>query len=716
MGPEYATNTWKLLQNAILEIYNKNASGLSFEELYRNSYNMVLHKHGDKLYDGLKQTVHDRLVEVCNKVLSVSDENLLQALNEQWEDHTQSMLMIRDILMYMDRVYVVHNNLSPVYDVGLQKFRENITRHVNIKDRLLDSLLGNIEKERRAEAIPRGLMKNITQMLVDLGIGSKSVYEDDFEKHFLAESEKFYRIEAQEFISTNSAPEYMKKVENRINEEVDRVNLYLDKTTERKILDKIHSVLITEHMQTLVNMPESGLIFMLHADKLSDLKRMYQLLNRVETGHELMKTMISELVKGTGKTIVEHPENEKKPSVFVQSLIELKDKYDKILSQAFDNDKHFILTVNQAFESFINAHPRSPEFLSLFIDEKLRKGLKGANEDEVEDTLKKVMVLFRFIQEKDVFEKYYKQHLAKRLLLGSSVSDDAEKGMISKLKTECGYQFTAKLEGMFTDMRTSATTMENFKTYISNLDKNTLKGIDINVHVLTTGFWPTQNTATCTLSSEIQQCCQLFEKFYLNNHSGRRLTWQTNMGTGELRSHFGTKKHELNVSTFQMCILLLFNKYDTISFKEIQEATNIPIQDLKRNLYTLSCAKYKILHKDPATAKFGPTDKYTFNNDFKSKLFRVKVNPMPMQNEKEREQINEKINEDRKHLIEAAIVRVMKARNKLQHNNLVSEVIKQLSSRFNPPVNVIKKRVESLIEREYIERDKTDRRIYVYLA
>jgi len=246
--------------------------------------------------------------------------------------------------------------------------------------------------------------------------------------------------------------------------------------------------------------------------------------------------------------------------------------------------------------------------------------------------------------------------------------------------------------------------------------KNTLKGIDINVHVLTTGFWPTQNASSCTLPSEIQQCCQLFEKFYLNNHSGRRLTWQTNMGTGELRSHFGTKKHELNVSTFQMCILLLFNKYDTLSFKEIQEATSVPIQDLKRNLYTLSCAKYKILIKDPATAKFGPGDTFTFNSDFKSKLFRVKVNPMPMNNEKERETINEKINEDRKHLIEAAVVRVMKARNKLQHNNLVSEVIKQLSSRFNPPVNVIKKRIESLIEREYIERDKTDRRIYVYLA
>lgn len=57
------------------------------------------------------------------------------------------------------------------------------------------------------------------------------------------------------------------------------------------------------------------------------------------------------------------------------------------------------------------------------------------------------MVLFRYLQEKDVFERYYKQHLAKRLLLNKSLSDDSEKNMISKLKTECGCQFTSKLEG-----------------------------------------------------------------------------------------------------------------------------------------------------------------------------------------------------------------------------------------------------------------------------
>lgn len=57
-------------------------------------------------------------------------------------------------------------------------------------------------------------------------------------------------------------------------------------------------------------------------------------------------------------------------------------------------------------------------------------------EQEIETVLDKTMVLFRFLQEKDVFERYYKQHLAKRLLLNKSVSDDSEKNMISKLKVQ----------------------------------------------------------------------------------------------------------------------------------------------------------------------------------------------------------------------------------------------------------------------------------------
>jgi cullin 3 len=65
---------------------------------------------------------------------------------------------------------------------------------------------------------------------------------------------------------------------------------------------------------------------------------------------------------------------------------------------------------------------RSPEYLSLFIDDKLKKGVKGLTDAEVENVLDKSMILFRFLQEKDSFEEYYKRHLARRLLNQVSMS------------------------------------------------------------------------------------------------------------------------------------------------------------------------------------------------------------------------------------------------------------------------------------------------------
>ena len=67
----------------------------------RNAYNMVLHKHGDILYFGLKEVVNDHLKGVATNVSVAIEENFLPELRKSWNDHKTSMLMIRDILMYM---------------------------------------------------------------------------------------------------------------------------------------------------------------------------------------------------------------------------------------------------------------------------------------------------------------------------------------------------------------------------------------------------------------------------------------------------------------------------------------------------------------------------------------------------------------------------------------------------------------------------------------
>lgn len=66
--------------------------------------------------------------------------------------------------------------------------------------------------------------------------------------------------------------------------------------------------------------------------------------------------------------------------------------------------------------------------------------------------------------------------------------------------------------------------------------------------------------------------------------------------------------------------------------------------------------------------------------------------------------------------VEAAIVRIMKTRKQMPHNQLIAEVTRQMTGRFTPSPQLIKLRIESLIEREYLQRSPADRRVYNYLA
>lgn len=635
-------------------------------------------------------------------------------LNRKWADHNKALQMIRDILMYMDRTFIPSTHKTPVHELGLNLWRDVVIHSSKTQTRLRDTLLELVHMERSGEVINRGLMRNIIKMLMDLG---SSVYQEDFEKHFLDVSADFYRLESQQFIESCDCGDYLKKAERRLNEEIERVSHYLDARSEPKITSVVEKEMIESHMQRLVHMENSGLVNMFVDDKYEDLGRMYNLFRRVPSGLSIVRDVMTSYIRDTGKQLVTDPDRIKDPVDYVQRLLDLKDKYDKVISLAFNNDKTFQNALNSSFEYFINLNARSPEFISLFVDDKLRRGLRGVSEEDIEIVLDKVMMLFRYLQEKDVFEKYYKQHLAKRLLSGKTVSDDAERSLIVKLKTECGYQFTSKLEGMFTDMKTSQDTMQGF---YARFGAELGEGPTLVVQVLTTGSWPTQASTTCNLPPEILGICEKFKSYYLGTHTGRRLSWQTNMGSADLKATFGKgQKHELNVSTYQMCVLMLFNNADRLSYRDIEQATEIPAVDLKRCLQSLACVKGRnVLRKEPMSKDIAEDDAFFFNDKFTSKLYKVKIGTVVAQRESEPEnqETRQRVEEDRKPQIEAAIVRIMKARRVLDHNNIVTEVTKQLQSRFLPNPVVIKKRIESLIEREFLERDKEDRKLYRYLA
>ncbi|KIH50416.1 cullin family protein [Ancylostoma duodenale] len=103
-------------------------------------------------------------------------------------------------------------------------------------------------------------------------------------------------------------------------------------------------------------------------------------------------------------------------------------------------------------------------------------------ESELEDMLTQVMVVFKYIEDKDVFSKFYTKMFSKRLISETSASEEAEVSLINKLKQMCGFEYTNRLSKMINDTQISKDSCAEFRDYLSN--RNVDLGIDFNMLIL----------------------------------------------------------------------------------------------------------------------------------------------------------------------------------------------------------------------------------------
>uniref|UniRef100_A0A0K0DCS7 CULLIN_2 domain-containing protein n=1 Tax=Angiostrongylus cantonensis TaxID=6313 RepID=A0A0K0DCS7_ANGCA len=308
------------------------------------------------------------------------------------------------------------------------------------------------------------------------------------------------------------------------------------------------------------------------------------------------------------------------------------------------------------------------DVFAKYMDARLRSANKEASDEQLDQLMNKVITLFRFIQGKDVFEVFYKKDLAKRLLFGRSASVDAEKIMLSKLRQECGAGFTQKLEGMFRDMELS-------------------KDLEIAFR-------------NVSLPHQLSSCLQLYEKFYDSRHTGRKLQWQPRLGQCVLKANFrkGCYK-ELKVSLFQAIVLLLFNDQTSWTAADIMMATKLDHKELVRTMVSLSCAKVRVLLKSPTNKEIKDDDVFTINTDLKEVRFRIRISEVQMkETEEEYKAVEEEVNQDRQYQIDAAIG------------------IVYINFRFPVRATDLKKRIASLMERDYLRRCDDDPNVYQYVA
>ena len=590
---------------------------------------------------------------------------------------------------------------------------------VSLLDVLKSAVLFMINLERTGHIIDRQLVRRCIYMLEGLyetatEEESAKLYLSVFQPQFIETSREFYRAEGERLLQLADAATFCKSTSSRIAEEVERCRFTLSPLSERKIQSVIDAELIEKRIADVIGLEENGVRHMLDHDRIGDLANVYVLISRIdktkttltlavqrritEKGDEINATAkaFSQSPAPAPKVNESHGLNKKKGDdkdkpmnqqtvaavKWVDDILNLKTKYDNIWKRAFDSDQGMQTSITNSFSEFINSNARSSEYLSLFFDDNLKKGLKGKTDSEVDTLLDNGITLLRYVKDKDLFETYYKKHLSRRLLMKRSVSMDAERQMISKMKMEVGNQFTQRLEAMFKDMAVSDDLSTSYRDYMSQMGDRDPKRVELEISVLTSTMWPMEMMSSrdgtaqlpCLYPREIETVKQSFEKFYLNKHSGRKLSWQSGMGTADIRAVFRRSdgkiaRHELNVSTYAMVILLLFNDIpigESLSFEEIRARTMIPDHDLIRNLQSLAVApKTRVLKKDPTSKDVKPTDRFFYNQDFQSMFTKVRIGVVSsagnkIETQSERKETEKKMNDERGGGIEAAIVRVMK--------------------------------------------------------
>ncbi|KAI5279604.1 Cullin-4A, partial [Ascosphaera aggregata] len=409
-----------------------------------------------------------------------------------------------------------------------------------LKQKALEGTCALIDRDRKEEGIVDGdLLRSSIKMFHRLGI-----YTTDLETTFLEHSNAYFRS----FVHTamTGLKSYVEQVRVLFHRELTRCDLYfIDRSTRQKLSEMMDNILIAEKEDVLLDKEE--IHYLLSSKENGALRTLYELLQHLSIEKQLKAPFVDYMIsKGTRIVF-----DEKHDSEMVTCLLELKREADSIVNEAFDNSQTLRDAVRDAFDNFMNKpiekaailseNTKTGEMIAKYVDHILRGGWKlvasrqgkdasqisvnQSDEDaEINRQLDQVLELFRFVHGKAVFEAFYKNDLARRLLMGRSVNNEAEKSMLIKLRSECGSQFTHNLETMFKDTDLARSEMSAYNSLLQ--ERNTKRKLDLNVHVLSASAWPSYPDVDLPLPPEVASALKDFEVFYLSKYHGRKLKWK----------------------------------------------------------------------------------------------------------------------------------------------------------------------------------------------
>lgn len=719
-GEQYIQNNQEKLNVDFCNILCGNPGVLSYAEQYNIVENLCfLHQ------DATLRHKQENLVEkyLCDQVFELdqlTEVEFLSHLCAFWFNFKNKVSLINNIYLPLKTATTKDQRIRYDFNqMAFKSFNIYVLQDIRLHSKL-SYIFEMIDQHRNETQIDVQLLEDIVAMLTTMGL-----YESYFEVKYFVCLHNYYRQE-RDILLNGPIMDYFMKLQERLTQENNMVANIFKNQSGDKVLAAMKVIFVDEVLPVLIKQLADWDIF--NAGTIEDIAVVYEQLKYHPKANEDLCKVFSKFIVTKGRNILFDAKNENN---MIATLLTFKERVDGIVETSLAHSYMYVDAVRIAFKKFINQRKYKPaQLLAKFIDGKMRDKLIP------EHLFGRIIVLFRYIQAKDIFEAYYKRYLAKRLLLGKSSSQDAEKTMISKLKFECGDGFTLKLEGMFRDIDLSDGLIQAFKQRGCRSNDT----IDFSAQILTCSFWPTFSKFQMSLPESMQYYHNIYQEFYKGRYSGRSLEWTGSLDTCLLKANFIAGAKLLQVSLFQAGVLLLFNDSPYIGYNDIADSLNMENFELRRTLSSLVTGRVKILkllrasipgeetddniQETEGTSQTGSVevlcdfkddDIFEINDELQHKQFRIKLNQLQYKDTEEEQKITEdEVFLDRNLQIDAAVVRLMKQHRELQHTDLLTKMFGVLKFPVKP--YDIKKRIEILIERDFIRRDANDSFAYSYIA
>jgi len=703
--------------------------------------------HSMLLRDLLGDRIRRHVVRIRTESLAaLNGHALLVAYVEAWRRFGFSILAIGSVFSYAHTAwYPARHRGDGTRVLGECIWREAL--YDGVKTPLIRACLDAISQDRAGEVVERHVVRAVAESFTRLS-GQPAqpllLYQSHLESNYLRKLEDFLGralLRCRDEARGDTSAELSGTV-RLLQAEVDRAEKMLHPSTSRPLMKLITSVIPAADIHRIFG--EVGR--WADADAEPELRDLYWLARHTDGGCDTLADAYARAIEAGGRAAIDASQG---PVWFAHAANAAVTKAEGVIKRYFDGNRRVHAKARDAFAAVVNdnahmhANPHAAaELLAMFAHIALRPGSGQAQADllsafhDTDTAAEVVVVLLRFLSDRDVFQALYAKHLATRILTGVFTPGD-EHAMIAGIAgVVTQHDFCYKWRRMLTDVERSAETRAQM---IERGEGPANSSVDFRPLVATQGTWPLlvdAGSSTPMLPPAVDEAANAFARFYLKSGGERRrLVWLHGQASAVLRPTFTKRRHDITVS-FQQACLLLAPQYampqdapGPLTPANVGRWCGVAPETLVRPLAVLERLKLVKFVVQGAAAP-GDNTEYVINDAFTAPA--QKINAQAARDTappgaaatvaagkaaKDHADAAQRVVDDRKFAVQAAIVRVCKSRKSVKFQVLVAEVIKVLQqSTFTPTVQLVKVNIENLIDKEYLERNPDDHDTIDYVA